>query len=105
MNLDIEPYENTLTIEELRRELRRELDDKHAFWEALREAPDMPPPRVLLYLSHAARWPEDNNIGRGYQIENPGTVPYKSECEGGAGVWIRIRDGLRAPTPQDGETR
>lgn len=92
---DDEPYENTLTLEELRREVRYEWDVKNALVRALRELPEVPPVAVLLYLSRAAKWPEDNSLGKQLQRKvGSAVIPFKSECEGGAGLWTRIRSGL-----------
>lgn len=93
-----EPYENKLSIEELRREVRECWDREQALVEALRDAPEMAPPWILLFLDRAAKYPEDNQIGKRLQREmGLATIPPKCECEGGAGVWHRIRQGLIAP--------
>jgi hypothetical protein len=98
---DIEPYENTLTIEQLRREVRECWDLQMDIAHALRDVPEVPPPWVLMFLSRAAKWPEDNSLGklmqRKHRLE---AIPPKSECEGGAGVWYRIRQGLLAERPE-----
>lgn len=100
---EIEPYENRLSIEELRREVRECWDREQMLAEALRDAPEMPHPWLLLFLSRAAKWPEDNNIGKMLQRRDKlglDAIPPKSECEGGAGVWYRIRQGLLMPRPE-----
>jgi len=95
-----EPYENSLTVEELRRELRRCWDIENALIRSLKDLPDVAPPRVCLFLNRAAKWREDNNIGIMLQRKHGLTVvPPKSECEGGAGVWYRIRQGMMLPRP------
>lgn len=92
---DFEPYENTLSIDELRREVRWLWDSKRLLMNAIRDKSEMPAPRVLKDLSRAAKWPEDNDLGktlqRHYRLD---IIPPVSECEGGAGVWWRIRTGL-----------
>lgn len=100
---EIEPYENTLSVEQLRSELRYYLDAHYGILCALRDAPEMPPPFVLLHLSTASKWPEDSNRGKELQRKlGLGVIPPKSECECGAGVWDRIRAGLVA-NRSDGE--
>lgn len=95
-----EPYENKLSIEELRREVRECWDREAALIKAMQDLPDVAPPWICLFLDRAAKWPEDNNIGRLLQRKHGlDAVPPKSECEGGAGVWHRIRQGLLAPRP------
>lgn len=102
MSDQIQPYENTLSIEELRREIRECWDREHAIVAALRDLPEMSPPWILLFFSRAAKWPEDNNVGRLLQRKlGSSAVPYKSECEGGAGIWYRIRQGMIAPRPTE----
>ncbi len=98
---EIEPYENTLSLEELRREVRECWDREHAIARAIRDIPEMAPPWILIFLDRAAKYPEDNNIGNMLQRKlGLNAVPPKSECEGGAGVWYRIRQGLLAPRPE-----
>jgi hypothetical protein len=94
---DIEPYENTLSLEELRREIRFEWDQKHALVKALRDPPEVPPTIVLHLLSRAGTWPDDNSRGKQMQREHGlDAIPPKSEYETGAGLWHRIRQGLLA---------
>lgn len=92
---NLEPYENKLSIEELRREVRWLWDSQRMLMSAIRDKADMPPPRVLKDLSSAAKWPDDKDIGRmlqrKYGIE---IIPPVSECENGAGVWSRMLAGL-----------
>lgn len=106
---ELEPYENTLSLEELRREVRRCWDRENALTKALRELPEVPHWRVMRLLSRAAKWPDDHNIGKRLQMISDDAppddtegrkkirrhdIPYKSEYEGGAGLWSRIRAGL-----------
>lgn len=94
---DIEPYENTLTIEELRKEVRREWDAKHALVDALRNLPEVPDWRVLKLLSRAATFPDDASIGKAMQrVHGLDAVAPRLESEMGAGLWSRIRAGLLA---------
>lgn len=95
MNEKREPYENTLSIEDLRREVRRGWDLEHDMMKALRDLPEVPSYRVLLLLSGAAKFPDDANIGKQLQATHGREViPYKLECEMGAGLWSRIRNGV-----------
>lgn len=99
--MNIEPHENTLTVEELRREVRECWDREHAIARALHELPEMAPPWVLLFFNKASNWPEDSNLGKLLQRKmGSAAIPYKSECETGAGVWYRIRQGMLAPRPE-----
>lgn len=94
-NDGFELYENTLSIEELRREVRWLWDNKRLLMRAIRDKADMPPPRVLKDLDSAAKWPDDNDIGRTLRRKyGLDIIPPVSECEGGAGVWSRILAGL-----------
>lgn len=92
---ELEPYENTLSVDELRRELRYFIDAHYGVLDALRDAPEMPPPRVLLHLGRSAKYPEDSDRGKELQRAfGLDVIPSKHECECGAGLWERIRRGL-----------
>ena len=96
---DDEPYENTLSTEQLRREVRRSLDLERDLRRALKELPEVPPYRVLLFLSSAGRFPQDWEQGKRMQMERrDNAIPYKTECEIGAGLWYRIREALKEPS-------
>lgn len=98
---DFPPYENTLSLEELRREVRECWDREQDIVNALRDVPEMAPPWILLFFSRAAKWPEDNGLGKLLQRKlGLDAIPPKSECEGGAGIWYRIRQGLIIPRPE-----
>jgi hypothetical protein len=95
----IEPIESLMSVEELRREYRHFVDDYYALLYALRDAPEIPPARVLLSLSTSSRWPEDWNKGKELQRQHGlVAIPPKTECESGAGAWFRIRAGLLQST-------
>lgn len=97
----VEAYEDTLSIEELRREVRECWDREHALIEALQNLSEMAPPWILLFLDRAAKWPEDNDLGKKLQRKHGlAVIPPKSECEGGAGIWYRIRQGMLMPRPE-----
>ena len=90
-----ETYLNSLSIEQLRSELRHALEVKYGVLFALRDAPEMPSPFVLLHLGTVAKWPEDSNRGKELHRKlGLDVIPPKSECECGAGLWDRIRAGL-----------
>jgi hypothetical protein len=96
MKID-ENYLNSLSVEELRSELRHALEVKYGVLFALRDVPEMPSPFVLLHLGTVAKWPEDSERGKALQRElGLDVIPLKSECECGAGLWDRIRRGLVA---------
>lgn len=98
---DLEPYENTLSIDEWRREVRECWDREHAIVTALLDLPEMAPPRILLFLSKASEWPADFNLGKELQHKlGSETVPYKTECETGPGMWFRMRQAMMAPRPE-----
>lgn len=90
-----EAYEDTFSLEELRKEVRREWDAKAALVRALRDLPSVPDWRVLRLLSRAAVFPDDGNTGKAMQKEHGlEAIAPKVEYEMGAGLWKRIRDGL-----------
>lgn len=94
VDLDI-PYIETLSVDELRRELRRAWDEQNALVKAIRDRADVPPYKVQLFLSRAAKWPEHNNIGKRLQQElGSGKIWFKSECEGGSGLWHLLMKGV-----------
>lgn len=98
---DVTPYENTLSIDELRREVRRGWDEIRLLTDAIRDSSDMPEPIILLLLSRAGKWPEDVEKGKEMQRQlGSEKIPFKTECEIGAGVWFRIRQGLVAAVPR-----
>lgn len=97
-----DPYENTMSIERLRQELRECWDRERAIVDALRDLPEMAPPWILLFFDRAAKYPDDNSLGKKLQQKLPrGAIPYKTECEGGAGVWYRIRQGMLQDRPEE----
>lgn len=92
-----ENYVNSLSVEELRRELTHSLEVQYGVLFALRDAPEMPSPFVLKHLGTVAKWPDDNKRGKMIQRRvGSEVIPFKSECESGAGLWDRIRKGLTA---------
>jgi len=94
-------YLMSLSVDELRRALEQALEVKYGILHALRDVPEMPSPFILKHLGTAAKWPDDNNRGKALQRSlGLDVIPPKSECEGGAGLWERIRRGL---TSEKGE--
>jgi hypothetical protein len=92
-----ELYENTLSPDELRRELRYFMDRYYGIGEALRNAPTLPPPYVLVFLGQFGKFPDDYNVGKRLQRDHGlEAIPPNTECEIGAGLWARIRRGLCA---------
>jgi len=97
---DLEPYENTLTIDELRREVRSLWDAGRALDQALIDLPEVAPIETLPFFMHAAmhqpkEGPDYWNIGKQLQREHDG-IPFKTEYEFAAGLWKIIRDGILA---------
>jgi hypothetical protein len=90
-----DPVENSYTIDQLRREVRRLWDRENALLKALRSVPEVPPPMVLNWLGQAGRFPEDYHVGNRMQFKlGLDAIPPRTECEMGAGLWARIRKGL-----------
>lgn len=107
-------YVNSLNEDELRRELIDFADNWIELMHAIRDEVEMPSPWLLKELGSwsATKYPEDNSKGcelqmifddlpaddprrENGQIREPRyNIPFKSECEGGAGLWWRIRQGL-----------
>lgn len=66
--------------------------------EAKREWPLMPSGLVLKLLGTKGKFPEDWETGKSiqrelYSRENPYRIPFKTECEMGAGFWDRLTKG------------
>jgi hypothetical protein len=95
-----EPYENTLSVERLRVEVRECWDENNAFFRDLVDLPEVPSHETLRFLSDAGMklpWPETINIGKELQSKHPwGSVPAKTERECAAGLWVMIREGILA---------
>lgn len=93
-NVD-EDYINSLNIGDLRIEAKYALEVKYGLLNALRDLPEFPEPFVLIHLAQAAKYPDDFNLGKELQrTHGLNVIPPKHECEGGAGLWRRIRNGL-----------
>ena len=101
------PIEDRMTLEELRSEVRRCWDQQSDLAQALEDIPDMPTHNALRLLMHFPKgcWLHVAGLGKieqrrlndltKYEFhEQP--VPYKSEYESAAGVWVVLREALRA---------
>lgn len=102
----IEPYENTLDLSALRREVRAAWDTHAEFALAIQTLPDMASPGALWHLADAAMnvrgidlWSIGKEAQRRYGLE---AVPPKSEYENAAGLWVVIRDALRSAQREAG---
>lgn len=95
-----EPYENTLSVEQLRSEVRQLWDRAHAFRDDINTLPEVPSIETLWHLQGAASglpFRETWEIGKQLQQEQPyGAVPWKTELECAAGLWVMIREGILA---------
>lgn len=87
-------YLQQRSADQLRNELRFELERILALREAFRELPDVAPVEALHLLSEFATYPRDWERGKKMQAAGL-NVPPNSECESGAGLWALIRDALR----------
>jgi hypothetical protein len=96
-----ENYINRLTAEQARRELLIALENQYALMDALRNAPEVADPLVLHFISQAAEY-EDHGLGKRLQRKHRlDVIPPVSECEGGAGLWWRILQGLKTERPAE----
>lgn len=102
----IEPYENTLDLSALRREVRAAWGSHAAFVEAIRMLPDMAEPEALWHLVDAAMAVKGHHLWQmGKEAQRSmglSVVPPKSELENAAGLWIVIRDALRSAQQEAG---
>lgn len=96
----MEPYENSLSIERLRSEVRMLWNREAAFRDDISALPEVPSHETLWHLVDAARalpWPATWEVGKELQASHPwGTVPAKTELECSAGLWVMIREGIMA---------
>lgn len=60
---------------------------------SLENWPNLPSGFILKYLGTAASFPEDWERGASMQRKEGVNIPYKTECEMGAGLWDRLTDG------------
>lgn len=116
--------EDNMTIEELRREVRRLWDTQHAFDDALRNLPEYPPVGALRVLKEAAlgseltvfkplglqlrsKWYDDNPQPPKTDIAKwifSCPLPRKTEYEIAAGMWVVIRAALLEKTKQGNQS-
>lgn len=93
-------YINSLSVEELRSALAREIDLRHALRKTFRDLPENPEPLALRALCELASWDRDHELGKKIQRERgTAAVPPKSEYEDAAGLWARIRPVLVQNNP------
>lgn len=91
-----EPYENTLSLEELRRAVRAAWDKIRAIECDIADLPEVPAYSTMILLSRRG-YPLFWGIGKQYQRDLPyGAIPWKCEAEIGAGRWKVIREALLA---------
>jgi hypothetical protein len=106
MDGEPEPYENSLSVEELRREVRRLWDANAALTRALIDLPEVPHWRVLWLLRSAGmntRDPDAYGIGKKLQREHGlDAVTPKTEYECAAGLWSLLRSGVLAARESPG---
>lgn len=104
---DDKPYEYTLSLQELREEVRELWNQHHAFSRDLRNLPPVPSGEVMRMLSSPAmniHDPDCWEIGKRMQRDPAfrGMIPYKTEYESACGLWSIIRAGLlRTDTAQE----
>lgn len=99
MDLTEQPYEDTLSIEQLRATVREDSDRRCAVWKAFWDLPEMASEQALWALAMPASkikpdlWP----VGKAEQLRlGLDAVPPTTELECAAGLWAVIRDVLRA---------
>lgn len=97
-------YEDTLSIEQLRIEVRHCWNKESALASAIQTIPDMADIDALSALVDAAygvRWADLRAVGNAAQrAYGMSMVPPKAEYEWAAGLWSIIRDGLRKAAEQ-----
>jgi len=96
--MDTEPYENSFTKAELRRELRRMWNQNHALNNDLIDLPDVPSIDTMMALRHAAMnvrktWELGKDMQREHGLD---LIPPNSECECAAGLWALIKSGIES---------
>ncbi|MGR3525044.1 MAG: hypothetical protein ACU0CT_03480 [Paracoccaceae bacterium] len=86
-------------VDEIDKEMT--LEECHAMIDRLRErlraikkgltSKEIPEPYILMELGHYAEWPADWERGKALQRDlGSEAIPYKTECESGAGLWARL---------------
>ncbi len=91
-------YEQQLTVEELKLELRNAWDQQQSFIEDLIERPEVPSILTLWFLALPAMNHKEvrfYDIGKKLQLKyGLEKIPPKTELECAAGLWTCIRKGL-----------
>lgn len=96
-------YEDTLSLEELRREVRTLWDREHALTSDLRDLPEIPSietMRTLTGAGMATRSPDVHSIGCKMRRTHK-NIPYKTEFECAVGLWSLMREGILAAKEVD----
>jgi hypothetical protein len=116
-----EAYIQKMGIEELRENVRDWFQFQGELRHAIREESPMLGGWMLKMLGayFGAKYPQDNAKGKALQLiyddlpeddprrakgqirESRYKIPFKSECEGGAGLWWRIHRGLTGSVGHD----
>lgn len=94
-----EPLENTMSIDELRREVRNLWNRELALNHDLRDLPAVPSFETMRAICNAAmgtRQPDVFEMGKLLQREHSGLVPHKAEYECATGLWSLMRAGILA---------
>ncbi|WP_298983421.1 hypothetical protein [uncultured Roseibium sp.] len=69
-------------------------DERYGLSDLLKNWPKLPSPYFLKILGESGTYPEDSTRGIELQRElDTSIIPYKHECEMGAGFWDRITNG------------
>lgn len=89
-------YIDTLSVEELRHELKLSLAKEHALRKAFKKVLAVPDPLALNALNSlggkfSRDWERGKAMQRNHGLE---AIPPNTECEIGAGLWSRIHDAL-----------
>lgn len=109
----MEPYENTLSVDRLRAEVRRCWDESWSLNQDLLHLPEIPSTDTMRIIQHAAMnshnsmlkglpvWDVAKQMQRDFPMtKGPdgeydfGPIPYKCEYERATGLWFFIRKGL-----------
>lgn len=88
--------EDDWDAETARREFRQVWNEHYELLCALRDMPETIPPSLQIRLAMCGKWPEDKDTGKRLQLDKASgwEIPFKSECELGAGFWHRLRTAV-----------
>ena len=86
----VDDIDREMTLEECHAMIDRLRERLRAIAKGLRSK-ELPEPYILNEMGRYAEWPRDWERGKALQRELGGeAIPYKSECESGAGLWQRL---------------